>query len=189
VSRVGRANGRDVAGPCFLSAASHALATARLTLRPCTTADVDALHALWTDAAVRRWLWDDVVIDRATAAEVVAASAASFAAHGYGQWCVEIRDAPGLIGFAGLREVEGESDVEVLYGFQPSQWGRGFADEAARAVLAHGFESARLERIVGRTDTPNRRSVRVLARLGMRFEGERLVNDRPTVHYAITRAA
>jgi [ribosomal protein S5]-alanine N-acetyltransferase len=169
------------------SVAAHRIATSRLTLRPCGPADVDALHALWTDAAVRRWLWDDAVIDRATAAAVVAASEASFAENGYGQWCVEVRDAPGPIGFAGLRAVEDESDVEVLYGLLPSQWARGFASEAARAVLAHGFESVGLARIVGRTDTPNQASARVLERLGMSFEGERMVNDRPTVHYAITR--
>lgn len=179
---------RDAAGVGILSAAAHTLATPRLTLRPCTPSDVDALHTLWSDAAVRRWLWDGAVIDRATAAEVVAASEASFAAHGYGQWCVDARDTPGLIGFAGLRDLEDESDVELLYGLLPSQWGRGFAHEAARAVLAHGFESARLERIVGRTDTPNRASARVLERLGMRFEDERLVGDLPTLHYSITRA-
>lgn len=138
---------------------------------------------------MRRWLWDDAVIERATAAEVIAASEASFAARGYGQWCVAMREAAGLIGFAGLREIEGESDVEVLYGFAPSQWGRGLATEASRAVLAHGFEIVGLARIAGRTDTPNRASARVLERLGMHFEGERLVGDCPTLHYAITRDA
>jgi len=138
---------------------------------------------------VRRWLWDDQVIERATAAEVVAASEASFAARGYGQWCVALREAGGLIGFAGLREIGDTPDVEVLYGFLPAQWGKGLAAEAARAVLAHGFETVGLAQIAGRTDTPNRASARVLERLGMHFEGERLVEDRPTVHYGLTREA
>ena len=38
------------------------LTTRRLELRPCAPADLDALHALFTDADVRRWLWDDEVI-------------------------------------------------------------------------------------------------------------------------------
>jgi RimJ/RimL family protein N-acetyltransferase len=136
---------------------------------------------------VRRWLWDDLVIDLATAAEVVAASAASFAARGFGQWCVELRGEAGLIGFAGLREIEATPDVELLYGLAPAQWGRGFATEASRAVLAYGFETAGLARIAGRTDTPNRASARVLERLGMRFEAERIVSERPTLHYALDR--
>ncbi len=158
-------------------------------LRPCAAADTGALHALWTDAAVRRWLWDEVVIDRATASEVIAASAASFASRGFGQWCVEVRGEAGLIGFAGLREIEAPPEVELLYGFAPAQWGRGFATEASRAVLAYGFQTAGLARIAGRTDTPNRASARVLERIGMHFEGEHIVSGRPTLHYAIEREA
>ena len=88
---------------------------------------------------------------------------------------------------AGLREIEPTPDVEVLYGFTPAHWGNGLATEASRAVLAHGFQSAGLARIAGRTDTPNRASARVLERLGMRFEAEHIVNERPTLHYAIER--
>ena len=180
------ARGREAASVGVLS---FALETPRLLLRPCTAADVDALHALWTDASVRRWLWDDVVIERATAAEVVAASEASFAARGYGQWCIALREAEGLAGFAGLREIGDTPEVEVLYGFLPVHWGRGLATEAARAVLAHGFDTVGLARIAGRTDTPNSASARVLERIGMTFEGEWPDNELPTVHYSLTREA
>ena len=84
----------------------------------------------------------------------------------------------------GLREIDDTPEVELLYGFAPAHWGRGLALEAARVVLAHGFDALGLERIAGRTDTPNRASVRVLERLGMGFEGERLVGDLPTLHFA-----
>jgi RimJ/RimL family protein N-acetyltransferase len=163
-----------------------ALATPRLRLRPCTPADVDALHALWTDPEVRRWLWDGVAIERAVAAGVVAASAGSFAAAGYGQWVVERAGA--LAGFAGLRAIEG-GEIELLFGLAPAHWGRGYATEASRAVLAHGFGACGLARIAGRTDAPNRASARVLERLGMRFEGERAVAGRPTLHYGLSREA
>ena len=126
------------------------------------------------------------MIERATAADVVAASEASFAARGYGQWCVALREAEDLIGFAGLREIGDTPEVEVLYGLRPAHWGRGLAIEAAHAVLAHGFDTVGLARIAGRTDTPNRASARVLERLGMSFEGERVVGELPTVHYGLT---
>jgi RimJ/RimL family protein N-acetyltransferase len=162
--------------------------TERLRLRPAAEADVDGLHALWTDAEVRRYLWDDRVIDRATAAERVAASAASFEAAGWGLWIAEPRGgAAELLGHAGLIELEPALGPELVYAFHPRVWGRGLAREAARAVLAHGFERVGLERIPGRTDTPNRASARVLEALGMRFEGESLVHGRPTLCYAIER--
>jgi RimJ/RimL family protein N-acetyltransferase len=168
--------------------AAATLETPRLRLRAACEADVDALHALWTDAQVRRWLWDDRVIERAIAAERVEASLASFARAGWGLFVVEARDGAGaLLGHAGLIEIDPALGPELIYAFHPGVWGRGYASEAARAVLAHAFEALGLERIPGRTDTPNRESARVLERLGMRFGGEQLVHGRPTLSYAITR--
>ena len=69
----------------------------------------------------------------------------------------------------------------------PSRWGHGFATEAARAVLDHGFCTLALPRIAARADTPNVESIRLMERLGMRFEEERPIDGRPTVHYALTR--
>jgi RimJ/RimL family protein N-acetyltransferase len=181
------------------------LATPRLRLRPVREADVDALHALWTHPQVRRWLWDDVVIDRATAAERVAASAASFASARFGLWAIcgwsgsrGARSEPeaselhedgggGLLGAAGLVLIEPAVGPEILYSLHPDHQGRGLATEAAQAVLAYAFEALALPRVPGRTDAPNRASARVLERLGMRFEGERLVNGNPHLCYALAR--
>ena len=163
------------------------LATERLALRPLARADLDALHALWTDPQVRRYLWDDRVIERSVAAEVIEASEARFAERDIGGWVVEPRNGGELLGFAALRPIEEGGEIELLYGLAPAYWGKGYAVEASRAVLAYGFDRAGLARIAGRTDSPNTASARVLERLGMRFEGEREVAGRPTLHYAITR--
>lgn len=69
----------------------------------------------------------------------------------------------------------------------PAHWGRGYATEASRAILRHAFETLGLARVPGRTDAPNRGSARVLERLGMHFEGERLVNGNPHACYALGR--
>jgi RimJ/RimL family protein N-acetyltransferase len=163
------------------------LATVRLRLRPCTAADVDALHALWTDPHVRRWLWDDVVIDRATAAERVAASDASFAASGWGLWAAEPREGGALLGVIGLVEIDPAVGPEILYSLHPAHQGRGYATEGSIAVIDHAFEALGFARMPGRTDAPNRASARVLERLGMRFEGETLVHGNPHVCYSIGR--
>jgi RimJ/RimL family protein N-acetyltransferase len=163
----------------------HRLVTARLELRPCGPADVDALHALWTDPEVRRFLWDGEVIPRQRAAAAVADSAASFAREGFGQWVVRRAGTPEPVGFCGLRRVDDE--VELLYGLWPAHQGLGLASEASRAVLRHGFGALGLARIVARTDPPNRASVRVMERLGMRFEWERVLHGLPTVQYALAR--
>jgi len=163
------------------------LATARLRLRPVAERDVDALHALWTDPQVRRWLWDDVAIERETAADRVATSRASFAASGWGLWAVELRTNGVLAGTAGLVVIDPALGPELLYSLHPSHHGRGYATEASRAVLDHAFDALGLARVRGRTDTPNRASARVLERLGMRFEGETQVAGHPYLCYAVAR--
>lgn len=163
------------------------LTTSRLRLRPVSDADVDALHALWTHPQVRRYLWDDVVIDRAVVAERVVRSDASFAAAGWGLWAIEPREGGELLGAAGLVELDPAVGPEILYSQHPDHQGRGYATEAAEAVLAHAFGALGFARVPGRTDTPNRASARLLERLGMRFEGERLVSGNPYVCYALAR--
>jgi len=146
------------------------LTTARLRLRPLAPEDADALHALWTDPKVRRWLWDDDVIPRETVDTVIADGVASFAAHGYGHWTIADAATGEFVGFCGLRRVGDTGEVELLYALAPTFWGKGYATEAAQAVLAHGFDRVGLGRIVAQTDVPNAASVRVLERLGMTRE-------------------
>lgn len=168
---------------------SATLRSARLLLSPCELADVPALHALWTDAQVRRWLWDDVVIPEAAARDVVRESLASFAERGFGQWALRDGEPGELFGAVGLRAFDEGREIELLYALHPSRWGAGLAAEAAAAVLDHAFRRLALPRIAARADAPNRASLRLLERLGMRCEGERPVQGRPTVHYAMEREA
>jgi ribosomal-protein-alanine N-acetyltransferase len=144
------------------------LRTPRAELRPLTDTDVDAVHALWVDAEVRRYLWDDVVIPRDRAGEVVAASTADFVTRGYGLWGV-YRDGGDLIGFTGARPGE-DGLPELLYGFRQAWWGQGLATECASAVLDHLFGSLGVAQVIALTDAPNAASVRVMERLGMAFE-------------------
>jgi ribosomal-protein-alanine N-acetyltransferase len=162
------------------------LTTARLRLRPATEADIDALHRLWTDPDVRRFLWDDVVIDREQAAAVVSASLDSFTRRNFGQWIVVRTASDELVGFCGLREVAGTTDVELLYGLAPTHWGQGLATEASTAVLAHAFDACALDEVIALADTPNEGSTRVMERL--RMQPAPPYPD-TLVRYAIRRAA
>jgi ribosomal-protein-alanine N-acetyltransferase len=147
------------------------LATARLHLQPFNVDDVDALHQIWTDPEVRRYLWDDKIIARETAEEVVRASLASFREHHFGFWTLRFpQDEATVIGFCGLRFFDNPPEIEIMYGVTPTYWGKGLATEAARAVLRYGFEELRLPKIWGGADAPNVASLRVLEKLGMTYE-------------------
>ncbi len=156
-------------------------------MRPCRRTDLDDLHALWTDRAVRRFLWDDRAIAREEAADVVEASLRSFDESGYGQWVLAVAPDSATVGFCGLRPIDAGPEIELLYGLHPAHWGCGLATEASSAVLAYAFEELNLAAVAARVDAPNQASLRVLERLGMRFLGERPLDGRPTRHFEISR--
>lgn len=167
------------------------LDTERLRLTPFTMDHLDALHALWTDPDVRRYLWDDEVISRERAAAVIAESERNFAERGYGFWVMLLRgeamDEPDVvIGFCGYRVFEDSGEPELLCGILPRYWGKGLVSEAGHAVVRHGFERNGFTRIIAATDTPNQSSVRVMQRLGMVFLRRGEFHGLDTVFYELT---
>jgi ribosomal-protein-alanine N-acetyltransferase len=139
----------------------------RLVLEPFKPGHVDALHGLWTDREVRRYLWDDEVISYERARSTVLASIASAEAEGLGMWALVPQGGSGVIGFAGLRHPADSFEVELLYGLAPAHWRQGLATEAASAVLRYAFDSCGLTRVLAGADAPNERSMAVMRRLGM----------------------
>jgi ribosomal-protein-alanine N-acetyltransferase len=140
--------------------------TERLFLRSFSEQDVDALHRLWTDPGVRRCLWDDIVISREQAAEVV--RSAVLACQEVGYWTLRPAEDGEVIGFCGFRSIENGPDIELMYGLLPQYWGRGLATEASRAALDFLWNNTRHDRGYARTDCANLKSVDVMRRLGMR---------------------
>lgn len=168
---------------------NYVFQTKRLRLRPGALSDVDAFRAIWTDPGVRRFLWDDIVIEHGVAEAVVQASVQSFGERGIGQWLVFEEDGDTPIGFCGLRALEDSPEVELLYGILPAYWGRAYAVEASCALLDHAFDTVGLPYVLAEMDTPNAASVRVAEKLGMRFKKEYTRNNLPTLRYVIDAAA
>jgi RimJ/RimL family protein N-acetyltransferase len=83
-----------------------------------------------------------------------------------------------VIGNCGIRRKDG-NDVEADIGYElaPDQWGKGYATEAARAMVAHGFIDMALHRVSSWCIADNVRSVRVLEKAGLRLEGRLRENE------------
>ncbi|MEW2449383.1 GNAT family N-acetyltransferase [Streptomyces parvulus] len=144
------------------------LRTDRLVLRPWRASDLAPWAAMNADPDVREHLGEPLTREQSDAS--VAAFRADFERRGYGWWAVEVRDTGEFIGFAGLDEVDDGlpfTGVEIGWRLARSSWGRGYATEAARAVLAHGFGTLALPEILAVTTTANVRSQAVMRRLGM----------------------
>jgi [ribosomal protein S5]-alanine N-acetyltransferase len=148
------------------AAMNDILTTERLILRPVTSADHADLLGHWTTPDVRRFLFDGAVLSPDEITGVIEDSAGSFAAAGYGLWLVRERDGTDLVGTAGLRPLE-DLGLEVIYSLAPGAWGRGYATEAARAVVEHALGPLGLTEVLAEVDEGNEASVKVIERLGM----------------------
>ncbi|KUN41194.1 acetyltransferase [Streptomyces longwoodensis] len=144
------------------------LRTDRLVLRPWRASDLAPWAAMNADPEVRRHLGDLLTREQSDAS--VARFRAEFEERGYGWWAVEVRATGAFTGFAGLDRVDDGlpfGGLEIGWRLAREAWGKGYATEAARAVLDFGFDTLGLPEILAVTTATNLRSQAVMRRIGM----------------------
>lgn len=150
------------------------LETPRLILRPWRDADLEPLFAINGDAESMRHF--AVVMTRAESDAWAGQLRAHFDRHGWGFWVVEGKADAAFIGVVGLSGISWQARftpaVEIGWRIHPAHRRRGFAEEAARAALAFGFDALRLPGIVAFTVPANEPSWRLMERLGMQADGD-----------------
>ena len=144
----------------------HVLHTERLILRPVTAGDHAVLLAHWAAPDVRQFLFDGATLSAAEITETIETSARDFGRAGYGLWLVHENAGTDLVSTAGLRPLE-DLGLEIFYSLAPGSWGKGYATEAARAVLDHALGPLGLPEVLAEVDVGNTASVAVIERLGM----------------------
>ncbi len=108
--------------------------------------------------------------------------------HPYSMWALTERGEDTLIGWCGMQDLPGSADVEIGWILDSGYWGRGYATEAARAVLAYGFDRIALETIVAVAMPANVKSTNVMRRLGMRDCGIARFYGRDVAYFRLTAA-
>ncbi len=156
-----------------LYAPTYPIGTERLWLRPFSRGDVDAVYSYRSRADVSEFLFDEPM-SHEECAEAVRARTAQIAFTGEGDkilLAVERKDDNRLIGEVSLiwRSLV-EQQAEIGYIFHPDAHGRGYATEAATALLAFAFGDVGIHRVYARCDARNGASARVMERLGMTRE-------------------
>ncbi len=168
--------------------------TARLDAeRPSPDRHLDFVTELSADPEIARWIWPEELGRPRTPAQVremLEEKVAHWEDHGFGQWIWRERSSGDPVARIGPQwtTTPGELVVEVGWSVARSKQGLGYATEAALASLRYCFEQAAAERIVAFTWTENLASLRVMAKLGMRREGEFEYEGLPHLLYAITAA-
>ena len=145
------------------------LQTQRLTLRELTLDDVDFILALLNDPDFIRFIGDRNVRSVEDARKYLKGPIESYERNGFGLWMVENKAGTPL-GMCGLIKRDSLPDVDIGYAFLPEFRSQGYAFEAANASIAFGRDTLKLSRILAIVSKENDRSIRLLEKLGMKFE-------------------
>ena len=147
------------------------LRTERLTLRHATTADQEFMFELVNDPAFIRNIGDRGVRTLADAERyVLDGPIASYEKFGFGMYVVELRSTGTPIGLCGFVKRDWLPDVDIGFAFLPQYRSQGYAYESASAVRRYGHDVLGLNRIVAIVSPSNVDSIRLIEKLGLRYE-------------------
>lgn len=106
---------------------------------------------------------------------------------GCGYYAVIHREHKQLIGYCGLLScsLEGKQKVEIGYRLDPSYWRKGLATEAATAVRDYAFEKLSLDELIALIHPKNIASIKVAAKIGMKFDRNCIFKKMPVEIYQI----
>jgi RimJ/RimL family protein N-acetyltransferase len=148
------------------------LTTERLKLRWMDERDVAGHYAVMSDPIVARYWSSEPWTDLEQSRQAIAATMANYADGSGLRLGIELRDSGTLIGNASLHHFfEQNRRCEIGYALGSQYWGQGYASEALRSLIRHGFDALGLNRIEADIDPRNAASARVLEKLGFRKEG------------------
>jgi len=157
------------------------LHTARLTLRPFTAADAPAVtELLQVPTIAANTLRIPFPYEQSMASDWIATHASEYEAQREVTFAITLADDHRFIGAVGLVLDLPHRQAELGYWLGAPWWGRGYASEAARAVVGWGFDVLDLNRIHAGYMAHNPASGGVLSKLGLQHEGlrrEHIVKD------------
>lgn len=179
------------------------LTTERLILRTWKVSDIPLMATISTDPLVMEHFPNT---QNLTATQnLVAHINQHYEKYGYALYAVETKDSCEFIGFVGLSHPSfdipnftphGVPIVEIGWRLSSQHWGRGYATEAAKAVLNYGFTELNLDEIISFTVIGNSKSRHVMEKIGLHhsdtddFDHPNIGEDSPLrrhVLYRLTR--
>lgn len=154
------------------------LETARLKLRKLTADDAEFIQELLNEPAFVRYIGDKKVRTTADARRyILTGPVDSYERHGFGLYLVELEEGREAIGICGLLRRDWLEAPDIGFAFLARFSAQGYGSEATAAVLEFARRTCGLSRVVAITSPDNVPSIRLLTRLGFRFEREATSSD------------
>lgn len=159
--------------------------TDRLILRRLEDADVEEIYRMRSDPDVMRFI--RAPQNRLETVNWLKLVSSRWDGEGIGFCALVEKKNSKFLGWCGLWRLKETDEIEIGYAIAKSDWGNGFAAEAARFFLDYAFENLKPERIVAVAEPENLSSRRVMEKLGMKFVGFGDFYNRELVQYVISR--
>ncbi len=151
---------------------SRVIEAQHLILRPFREADIPAIVRLLADPAIAETTLNvPYPYDEAKARDWLESQQRERDAGTGFTFAITRREDERLVGAIDIRPRPRHQKAEIGYWIGKPYWGRGYATEAARAIIRYGFETLGLNRIYATHFTENPASGRVMQKAGMQFEG------------------
>jgi RimJ/RimL family protein N-acetyltransferase len=173
------------------------ITTDRLILRMWQPSDIPSMARISSDPLVMEYL--PALQDVAATEALVAHTNQHYKKFGYALYAVEIRNTHEFIGFVGLNQPSFEIPhfvpkelpiVEIGWRLSSRHWNKGYATEAAKAVLHYAFTELGLREIISFTSVNNTRSRRVMEKIGLHhFEEDDFNHPKLEEHSPLRRHA
>lgn len=145
--------------------------TERLRLRRLAVDDAEFILRLLNEASFIKNIGDKGVRTiEAAASYILKGPVASYEKFGFGSYLVETKEAGVPIGMCGLLKRDALEDADIGYAFLPEFWSQGYAIESASAVMTYARDVLGLRRVLAVTNVDNQSSIRLLEKIGFRYQ-------------------
>ena len=134
--------------------------------------DVDAFYEVFSDPQVMRYWSSGPLQNREAAAAMQREIAQQNLSDTQMKWGLALRDTDKLIGTVTLFNLSRSNGrAEIGYAMGSAYWGKGYMNEALKALIVHAFDVMNFRRLEADVDPRNDASIRTLERLGFQREG------------------
>jgi ribosomal-protein-alanine N-acetyltransferase len=145
--------------------------TSRLVLRALTLDDAELMLAVWNDPAFVRYVGDRGIRTIEDAQDAMRQGVLRlYEDYGYGPFGIFIKDSGEAVGISGLFRRDGLDIPDIGYATLPAHCGKGYAFEAACAVIDYAAASLALNRLIAIISPENAASIGLIGKLGFEFE-------------------
>ena len=162
------------------------LETKRLLLKPYTPEDREHSVLLLTDPEVMKYVDEGVMSVERAHKMFERIFTHVYEPQAFDVWAVWTKEGA-YAGHAEIKPRKDAGDFEIIYLLTRERWGRGYATELARRIIDYGFQELGLQRIAATIDADNQPSVRIVEKLGMRYDSEYKDGHGITLVYVIEK--